>query len=1004
MKFCILIWLSCLCCLSSFAQPGTTVELKKPKKYETRTLASEKSDQKKFGVLRHMMQNAYTHYNYYFNANQHLNDIIAAAKASHRDDYTRLLSFYNYDLNTTASASGDIDSIIYHVTAGVLLHDLRNDWIDDMYFLLGKAYYYRKNFDSALVAFRFINYAWAPKDDGYDIPIGSTESGNGDQFSIATKEKKDVLHKTVLEQPVRNANFLWMARTNVEMDKDGTAAGMLQILQHDPNFPKRLQSSLHESLAYLYYNQSKWDSAAINLDKALNNASSRFERARWEYLIAQMYTRAGDTKSASDYFERAADHTPDPIMEVNAYLSSITINRDTAGSIIQTKLNSLLGMAKREKYLQYRDVIYYAAAQVEMQLNDTASAKKMLKQSIHWNVDNVEQKSLSFLMLADISYEDSKWMEAHNFYDSTSITYITDSVASLRASLRQPALDQVAANLVNVSKEDSLQKVAAMPEGQRTAYLKKALRQIRRAQGLSEEEPSFGSDNLNPSQNLPTQAALFNNPSTSTDWYFNSNSLKSSGFGSFRQQWGNRRNVDNWRRRDAVEQANLAQQQQMQAGADVDASPDDLNSMFADGKTNHTTTADQNAPMATPESVEDLALGLPLTPEKITASDNKKSEGYYKSGLVFQEELQNYPAAIEMYQHMKGVDDSSEYREPSLLNLYYCYTKLGDKGRADSSLAALKKDYPKGKALASLENGGKKPPEKSNNNPATKAYEDIYKSFIEGNFAEAEKQKAAADSLYGNSYWTPQLLYIESIYYVSQHDDSTALKTLLNIETKFTSSPLALKAATMIDVLKRRNEIESYLTRLQVTRNYDTSMSPIINLTPTETFNNKPVNIRPDSIVTKPVPVAKAPVIRTDTTSAKPTTEVLKTFKYNPADPQFIVLLLDKVAPVFANEAKNAFNRYNKQAFYNMPQLNATGVKLDDRYNLVLIGPFTDAVGALDYVDKVRPATPSRILPWLTADKFSFLMISQVNLDLLTENKDMEGYKEILKKALPTKF
>ena len=991
MKYCVLIIISCFCCLFSSAQPGTTVELKKPKKYEDRTLASEKSDQKKFGFGKRLYQDMVTHYNYYFNANNHLNDIIANAKAVHNDDYAKLLSFYNYDLNTTAASRGEIDSVIYHCTAGVLLHDLRNDWIDDLYFLLGKAYYYRKNFDSALIAFQFINYAWAPKDEGYDIPIGSNESGNNGVFSVASKEKTDVLHKTVMTQPVRNANFLWMARTNIETGNDSRAQGLLQVLQHDPNFPKRLQGQLHETLAYLYYNQKRWDSAALHLSAALGNATNRFESARWEYLIAQMYALRGDKKSAADYFERSANHTPDPIMEVNAYLSSITVNNDSTGNTTQEKLNSLLKMAKRDKYIQYRDVIYYAAAQVQMQLNDTAAAKHMLRQSIKSSMGNEQQKSLSFLMLANISYEGKKWVEAHRFYDSTRAAYITDSAQLVRLITRQPVMLKIATYLINVDKQDSLQKVAAMPEAQRMAYLKKALRQIRRAQGLSEEATNYGSNNLNPSQDLQAQAQLFQNPSSSTDWYFNNGSLKTTGLNEFRQRWGNRPNVDNWRRQSSVDAAVLSQQQ---AGNDVDAvaTPNGIN---PNGRT-------QTGPPPVPQSVEDLEAGLPLTPAKVVVSNNTIAEDYFKSGVLFQEDLQNYPAAIEMYENMKRAEDSSQYREPSLLNLYYCYTKLNNKFGADSALSLLKKNYPEGKSIASLQNHHTKTSERSEKNPATRAYDSIYNAFIEGNFTEAKKQKAAADSLYGNSYWTPQLLYIESIYYVSEHNDSAAMRELQNIEMKFTKSPLAQKAATMIDVLRRRKEIESYLTKLQVTRNEDSGTSPIINLNSTEVTANKPVRVHTDSIVSKPPPVAKAPVIKTDSTSAKPT--VAKAFKYNPADPQFIVLLLDKVAPVFANEAKNAFNRYDKQTFYNMPQLNANNVKLDDRYNLVLIGPFTDAVGALDYIDKVKPITAGKILPWLTPDKFSFIMISQANLDLLNENKDIEGYKVILKKALPTKF
>ncbi len=162
----------------------------------------------------------------------------------------------------------------------------------------------------------------------------------------------------------------------------------------------------------------------------------------------------------------------------------------------------------------------------------------------------------------------------------------------------------------------------------------------------------------------------------------------------------------------------------------------------------------------------------------------------------------------------------------------------------------------------------------------------------------------------------------------------------------------------------------------------------------------QPVN--KDSVVSEPPPVVMQPV-RTDTAVAKQA-PVLKSFTYNPADAQFAVLLLDKVAPVFAGEAKNAFTRYNKQKFYNLPQLTATGVQLDEQYHLVLIGPFTDALGALDYIDKVQPETAGKILPWLTPDKFSYLMISQANLDLLKDNKDVEGYRSLIQKVLPGKF
>jgi len=101
---------------------------------------------------------------------------------------------------------------------------------------------------------------------------------------------------------------------------------------------------------------------------------------------------------------------------------------------------------------------------------------------------------------------------------------------------------------------------------------------------------------------------------------------------------------------------------------------------------------------------------------------------------------------------------------------------------------------------------------------ATKRYEAIYNSFIEGDFEKAIKDKEQADSIYGANYWSPQLLYIESVYYIRKKDDSTALKVLEQIITQYPNSPLKQKAVTMADVLRRRSSIEDYLSKLKIER------------------------------------------------------------------------------------------------------------------------------------------------------------------------------------------
>src|SRR6185437_8409688 len=76
---------------------------------------------------------------------------------------------------------------------------------------------------------------------------------------------------------------------------------------------------------------------------------------------------------------------------------------------------------------------------------------------------------------------------------------------------------------------------------------------------------------------------------------------------------------------------------------------------------------------------------------------------------------------------------------------------------------------------------------------ASNRYDQIYNLFIEGNFEEAIKEKNAADSLYGQCYWNPQLLYIQSVYYIQKREDSSAMNVLRQIINQYPTSPMKEK-------------------------------------------------------------------------------------------------------------------------------------------------------------------------------------------------------------------
>lgn len=955
----------------AFAQPSSTVNLKKPKEFENSEFRSEKTGDKKLTVPRRIMQNTFTHYNYYFNASNKMKEIIERAKAAFKDDYTTLLPFYNYTLEATAQQRNDIDSVIYKCTAGILLHDLRNDWIDNLYLLMGQAYMYRKDFDSATQTFQYINYAYAPKDDGYDIAIGSNSSNTNGVFTISTKESNNVFKKILTRPPSRNESFIWQARNYVEQGELSDASGLIEILRADPKFPKRLKTELYEVLSYWFYQQKVYDSSAYYLSNALNEADEHQEKARWEYLIGQMYALSGKNDLAVKYFERSISHSIDPVMEVYARLNAIRLNNSgKKESFIQDNLNDLLKMARKDKYVNYRDIIYYTAAKVELERNNVPGAIKWLRKSVEYSGTNADQKAASNLLLADLSYQTRDYVQASNYYDSTMVTALRMEPDRNRVNDRKPALKTISSNVQKITLQDSLQRIANLPEAEREALLRKIVKQLRKAKGLK-DEPGYGSGS---GDNTDMFA------DTKGDWYFSNPALKAKGYSEFKVRWGDRPNVDNWRRQQAVDR-NAGK-----AGlTDVDDPDVKKDSTGANGEA---------------ISYEALLAKLPLTPEQKAASNAIIRAALLENGQTFQDKLEDYQSAAETLEELLSRFPDLKEKEAVLFSLYYLYGKLNNPAKQLQVKQQLLKEFPNGKSVQLMNEAGnagttKKP------DAATKKYEQIYNLFIEGKFAEAVAAKASADSTYGKTFWTPQLLFIESIYYIRERQDSVAINRLTAIVSNFATSPLAEKATRMIDVLKRRKEIEAYLTSLDVERN---ESAPVKRAEMTDQqIITKPVDV-PKDVTNKTTATDKPVTIKMDTLAAKPSVIASsRAFNFVPSDAHYAVIVLDAVDGMYVNEVKNAFNRYNGEKYYAQ-KLTSFVQPLNERYNLVMVGPFADAGKAVDYVEKTRPQAPSNILPWLNASKFSFLIISSANLEVLKENKDLGSYRQLLVQLLPGKF
>lgn len=1023
--FCFFIFFltGSFCPLCGFAQPDYTIPLDKPAKYKDKTLRSEKSEDVKFTIPRKVYQGMVTHYNYYYNANLKMENILAKAKIAHKDDFTELLPFYNYSTETTAADSTELDSIVYKASAGIVLHDLRNSYIDNLYMLAGRAYFHWGKFDSAYRIFQFVNYRFFPKSkDEYNIVVGSNSRATKGELNISTKEKKGFFRKLFSKPPSRNEALLWIAKTYAADSLFPEAISLCHLLKRDKYFPKRLRSSLDEVLAYVYYQQAQWDSTAYYLKNSLRNCRNKTDLARWEYLLAQLYSKLQNNNESAYYYARSKKHSPDPVLYIHARIYEAQIVKNSKGNDTEATFNELVKLSRKERFDGFEDVLFFAASGIAMERKDTLKAIELLHKSAKYNVENTELKNKTYLRLANLYYHKKNYYLSSASYDSlnTQDPILADKINEIES--RKKLLKELVIQIDIVNREDSLQRIASMSEKERNQLLRKILRSLRKAKGIKDTDSdrgvsatSFTGSSTNQDQSMFIQTAA-----SSGSWYFNNNNQKSKGFSDFKSRWGKRPNVDNWRRQADVDAINTQQNFMPGNPGGIDGDVD---------RPGVTSSDTRNQPADEQElSIESLESNLPLTEDSLKASNKRIEEALLQEAYIYKNQLEDYlQASIVLEEILKRFPDTK--KEDSILaELTYTHKKAGNLSLSSKYNRSLNEKYPDYKPPTAKPERNEKDQTKDN-----QPYEKIYNLFKSGNYVDAMESKKKADSIFGNKYWTPQLLYMEALGYLQKGEDSLALQNASYIETNYQGTEIAGKAATLKDVITRKKETIAELQQAVVQKEEEKLLDipyedrplikpathnmiagnfkpPTINIYPVFkiTLKRPPSGIEP---VTHIVDTKTYPPFDGDFKKTPPVPSSLKPLKeekidmiyvYNPSEPYLVLMIFEQIDQVYRNEAKIAFQRYNNTSRGGQ-DISLKPYEPKNEPAWLEIGPFASLGSSMGYYDEISP-NMSKIIPWLASSKFQLLIISENNLEILKTRKDLSEYLLFIRQYVKDKF
>ncbi|MCX6259868.1 MAG: tetratricopeptide repeat protein [Bacteroidia bacterium] len=640
-------------------------------------------------------------FNIYFNGYESFKEGVLKIDKGYKDDFSELLRvFENSDPSTVSLCSSNMETAIQKASKLISLKSITakpdfdskkelsekekalleqkefNEWVDDSYFLIAKARFFKHEFNDAASVF---SYCIAEAND----PEIKTESS------------------------------IWLARINSETGSYIEANRLLNEIELDPKSPRELRALYSTTLADLFIRQKKYQEAIDPLSNSLKLISGKRARYRFTYLLAQLYERTGDPEKAISLYRDVVKMNPPYDVEFNARINIAGVFDVNSGNPEDIR-KDLEKMLKDSKNKDFQDQIYYALGNMMKKEGKEKEALEYYRKSASSSSLNQNQKGKSYLALAEHYYSIPDYMNAGKFYDST--VYFLDEKYPDYKDLKTKSqnLSSLVTHLTVIQTEDSLQKVAAMSQNERDALISGIIDKIIKAE--SEGKTSEYADRANIGQYYENERRFQDNIAQEGKWYFYNQTALTFGRTEFRRKWGERRLEDNWRRsnkaRVSVQQVTTGQDENGKAKSDTSKAVMDY------------------------KKPEFYLKNLPLNDTLLKISNEKIANAYFNAGKVFAEKIADPQKAAESYESLLSRYPNNELVPETLYDLYKLY-KEENSQKSEISRQRLLEKYPESefaKIISDPDYYNKKIAEMR---MSEKLYQEAYNFYIIENFRES---------------------------------------------------------------------------------------------------------------------------------------------------------------------------------------------------------------------------------------------------------------------------
>jgi len=734
------------------------------------------------------VQSINTRFNVYFNGKKSYDEGIQAILQAHKDDYSKVIPMYPISVHTNASAAASqMTRTIEKTRKAIKTRSIKvkpdlnpskrsdpknkaflqqeeyNPFMKEVWLLLAKAEFHKADFLGSVGTFNYITRHF--------------------------KEDRDL----------QVTCQLWVVRAYAEMGWLYEAEEMLRNI--NPSDLRGENTGLFAAVkADLLLKQRSYNDALPFLELALKWEKDKKMQLRFTFLLAQLHHARGDKKAAYDAYSRIIDSNPPYEMDFNA-----RVNR--AGLFLQRTSEvrkELTKMIRNNNNKEYLDQLYYTVGLSYLHDKDTLQALSNFQKAVDESTRNGVDKATALIHMADVLYEQKKYVRAQPGYDEASKIITVEHEEYPRISMRSEILGELVVEYEMVQLQDSLQRLSAMSPEQRlatiTQYLawkdrEDKLAAEREAKRLAKAEDNATGGGMEPMMGMP-QIGAWNQ---GNEWYFYNPQTIRSGQQEFQRRWGKRKLEDNWRR---INKSAALFSENTESTANGELPAGELAGAIADS----VVVAPVDTVASNPRNPEYYLKQIPETPAQIEKSNELWADALFKLGVIYKDKLEDFPMAMATFEEYVRRFGTKALASDALFNNYLVNQKLNQPGDAEQVRLRLVREYPESRLAQLLAD----PDFLKNRQLMFEQQDSLYQlSYDAFNKNDFPRVKALADSVkqrFPMSTLMPKFLFLKALSVAKTGNQEAFERELNALLEEFPQSEVSAMSKDMLALMKQGRE------------------------------------------------------------------------------------------------------------------------------------------------------------------------------------------------------